>query len=124
MQACDDMIDALQLPEDVLDYTQIPNPYIRAFHKTVVNRSMDPQCPIVCLRPNAHDEPTHDTDHQIQDPMATPPSIVEQARTRMETFRSKFPLVKRKGKDDASSRGKRRKGPTSYRDFLDESDVQ
>jgi hypothetical protein len=124
MRTCDDLIDALQLPDDVLDYTQIPNPYIRAFHKTVVNRSIDPKCPVVTLRPNVHEEPTHDTYSQIQDPMATPPSIVERARPRIETFRSMFPLVKRKGKDDATSRGKRRNGPISYRDFLDESDVQ
>lgn len=122
MRVCDDMIDALKLPDDVLDYTQIPNPYIRAFHKTVVNRSMDPKCPVVTMRPNVHEETTHDKDSQIQDPMATPPSIVEQARPMMEAFRSNFPLVKRKGKDDANSRGKRRKGPISYRDFLDESD--
>lgn len=38
--ACDDLIDALLLPPKVLDSTQIPNPAIRSFRRTLVKRAI------------------------------------------------------------------------------------
>ena len=39
--ACDDLIDALMLPVEVLDSAQIPNPAIRSFRKTLVQRAVN-----------------------------------------------------------------------------------
>jgi ATP-dependent DNA helicase 2 subunit 2 len=106
-KACDDLIDALMLPANSMDYTSIPNPYIRAFHKTVVQRAMDPSCPVVSVR-------TKD-----DDPMRTPPEIVKRAQPAIDNFYKTFPLSTNK-QDDNGKVPTKRKGPATYRDFVDD----
>ena len=106
-KACDDLIDALMLPENGMDSTSIPNPYIRAFHKTVVQRAMDPSCPVVSVR-------TEDND-----PVSTPPEIVKRAQPAIDNFYKTFPLSTNK-QDDNGKVPTKRKGPATYRDFVDD----
>ena len=108
-QASDGLIDALMLDDDTLNYRNIPNPYIRAFHKTVANRSLDPDCPVVALRPNGSSDDLSD------DPMATPKTILARARPALEEFRARFPLAKQRTKETT----RKRKGPTTFRDLGD-----
>jgi ATP-dependent DNA helicase 2 subunit 2 len=110
-KACDDLIDALMLPPETgMDYTSIPNPYIRAFHKTVVQRALDPSCPVVAVR-------TKDND----DPMRTPPEIVKRAQPAIDNFHKTFPLSTTNNKQDNNGNiPNKRKGPATYRDFVDD----
>lgn len=41
---CDDLIEALMLPAEALDSTLIPNPAIRSFRRTLVQRAIHPEC--------------------------------------------------------------------------------
>ena len=100
------------LDADSLDYRGIPNPYIRAFHRTVSNRSLDPRCPVVALRPNGT------SDVQLEDPMGTPRTILDRARPALQEFRAQFPLTKQRAVEGAT---KKRKGPTTFRDLGDDS---
>ena len=106
-QACDDLIDALMLPQGVMNYSHIPNPFLRSFHKTVVKRSIDPNCKVVSLRGDENDL------------MVTPPEILNRARASIETFQAMFPLTK-VTKDEIDSAPKRKRGPATYRDFLED----
>ena len=106
-KACDDLIDALMLPENGIDSTIIPNPYIRAFHKTVVQRAMDPSCPVVSVRTKG------------DDPMSTPPEIVKLAQQAIDNFYKTFPLCTNK-QDNSGKVPTKRKGPATYRDFVDD----
>jgi ATP-dependent DNA helicase 2 subunit 2 len=45
--ACDNLIDSMMLPDDVLDYTTIDNPCIESFYRTVVQRTIDRKAGIV-----------------------------------------------------------------------------
>ena len=42
MQVCDDLIDQFMLPPNVLQSESISNPAIQSFHKTVINRAIEP----------------------------------------------------------------------------------
>jgi ATP-dependent DNA helicase 2 subunit 2 len=116
-KACDNLIDSLMLPEDKLDYANIANPYIRSFHKTVVKRAMDPKCDVVMVRPGPDEEEEHEEE---EDYMATPKDILKRAQPSLEEFRQAFPL-KKDAKDDKDYAKKKKKGPVSYRDFLDDA---
>ena len=48
--ACDELIDALMLPDDVLRSDTVPNPGIRSFRKTVVSKAVDPDSRVVPAR--------------------------------------------------------------------------
>jgi hypothetical protein len=109
--ACDDLIDALHLPHDAVDYTQIPNPYIRSFHQTVVQRVLDPKSPVVCVR---------DRD----DPMSTPKEVVERAKFALHDFRKAFSLTKVSNNGTTTATTKRRKGPATYRDFVQDDEEE
>jgi ATP-dependent DNA helicase 2 subunit 2 len=106
--AADTLIDSLMLPSDTLDHTSIPNPYLRSFHQTVVQRILKPECGVVSVR------------SVTQDPMETPKSIIEQAQPAVEAFLSAFPLTKATSVKSAGRNGSKtkRKGPKSYHDFL------
>jgi hypothetical protein len=109
--ACDDLIDALMMPDEALDYTRIPNPQIRSFHQTVVQRVLDPNHPVVSARPEAGD------------PISTPNEVLERARPALQAFRKIFPLtnVSNNPQNDTTAT-KRKKGPATYRDFVDNDD--
>jgi ATP-dependent DNA helicase 2 subunit 2 len=111
--ASDDLIDALMLPDKALDYTHIPNPYLRSFHQTVVQRVLNPECPVVSVR------------LEQDDPMATPDDVLERAKPALQTFRKQFPLTKVSNQNTAqngTTGSKRRKGPATYRDFAEKDD--
>ena len=82
-QVCDDLIESLMLPNDVLDYTHIANPKIRSFYKTAVRRVLDREAAVVRTR----------TD-QFSGPMATPAEIRNKAQPALEAFHNVFRLKK------------------------------
>jgi ATP-dependent DNA helicase 2 subunit 2 len=77
---CDDLIDALRLNEDQLDYTEIGNPQIRSYWKTVIERVMDPKHEIVTARNESNDD------------MAIPTENLKRAKPALEAFYDSFPL--------------------------------
>jgi hypothetical protein len=77
---CDDLIDALRLNEDQLDYTEIGNPYIRSYWKTVIERVMDPKHEIVTARNESNND------------MAIPTDKLKRAKPALEAFYDSFPL--------------------------------
>jgi ATP-dependent DNA helicase 2 subunit 2 len=80
---CDELIDNLMLPDDVLDYEHIPNHRIRSFYKTVVKRVLEDKCDVVSTRiANG------------MDPMDTPNEIKEKAKPAVRTFYESFDLKK------------------------------
>ena len=120
---CDDLIDSLMLPGDKLDSMKIPNPYIRSFHKTVIQRVLDPKSPIVSVRgggdnrkaPGAtknnsedgkvdgtddikdgssiENNNDDDDDDENEDPMSTPSSMLKEAQPCIDAFRKTFPIT-------------------------------
>jgi len=106
---CDDLIESLLIPDDALNYTQIPNPAIRSFHQTVIQRVLDPKCPVVASRPSESDS------------METPRETLERAKPALTAFRKAFPLSKVKN-SDTERKSKRKRGPLSYRDFVEDED--
>jgi hypothetical protein len=82
---CDDLIDALLLPPDVLDSAQIPNPAIRSFRRTLVQRAIQGGTtrPIVEARGEWFDVPN-----------------LDRAQPALKKFRQTFPIktVKANGK--------------------------
>ena len=81
MKVCDDLIDSLMLPSDVFESTLIANPSLRSFHRTVVNKAIDPEGSVVSAR---SDPPN--------DPMSTPSDILDAAKTQLHEFRKTFSL--------------------------------
>ena len=75
--ACDDLIDALLLPPNVQDSTQIPNPAIRSFRQTLVQRAIHGGTtqPIVESRGEWFDVPN-----------------LERAIPTLEKFRERLPI--------------------------------
>jgi hypothetical protein len=80
-KVCDDLIDKLMLPDDALDYTQIPNPKIRSFYKTIIKRVVNKNSPVVDARVV-----------DGQDQMGTPNYIQERAQPAIDAFYKTFPL--------------------------------
>lgn len=86
VKICDDLIDSLMLPTDVLRNESIPNPAIRAYHKTVMSRAIDPSnSDIISTRCKKGEV-------DVEDSMSTPPDILERAKDFLDAFRRKFPL--------------------------------
>eukprot|EP00536_Pseudo-nitzschia_multiseries_P003982 jgi/Psemu1/64406/estExt_Genemark1.C_640009 len=85
---CDDLIDALMLPDDALNYQQIPDHRVRSFYKTVVKRVLDRNCDVVPTR--------IDPDTGI-DAMDTPPEIRIKAEPAVAAFYERFHFTKKSG---------------------------
>jgi len=81
--ACDELIDKLMLPDDVLDYKLTPNHKIRSFYKTVVKRVLENKCDVVSTRII-----------NGKDSMDTPTEIVEKARSEVRSVYESFNLKK------------------------------
>ena len=81
MKVCDDLIDSMMLPSDTLESTSIANPSLRSFHRTVVNKAIDPEASVVSARLAPPD-----------DLMSTPTDILNAAKTQLYEFRKMFPL--------------------------------
>ena len=83
---CDDLIDSLMLPPNVLRNELIPNPAIRAYHKTVIGRAIDPKSlDIMSTRQQKGDEDGEDC-------ISTPPDILRRAKKSLDNFRVTFPM--------------------------------
>jgi Ku70/Ku80 beta-barrel domain len=109
-RAADNLIESMILPAEVLDHTRIPNPCLRSFHQSVVQRILEPTCPVVSVRTEKHD------------PMAIPPEVLEKARPAVKAFEAAFPLSKPKVQAEVP-RGRKARGKKegkTYRDYLDE----
>ena len=98
---CSDFIDAFTLPPDVLNSESIPNPSIRAFRKTMIQRAIDPNKNNdgICTARQSHDG-------DVEDPMVTPQYIVEKGRGELKKLRDSFPL---KVVEHVASDGKKKK---------------
>ncbi len=106
--AADNLIDSLMLPINALDHTCIPNPYLRSFHQTVVQRILKPDCGVISVRSS------------VEDPMSTPPATLLHAQPAIDKFRSAFPLVKGTTNSNRSSESKTNmKGRKTYHDFVE-----
>ena len=111
LQIAKDLIRGLSLSNDSRCPVLPQNPFIKAWNQTLLARALDPQAEPVCQR---------DADAGWNE-LQTPPNLLEQARTRMQTFRSTFPIQPRL--DKASEKAKRygNRKVLTYRDFLKES---
>lgn len=110
-QATDALIDSLMLPNHVLDHSRTANPLLRSFHQTVVQRVLNPEAPVVSMRPQ-----------QQQDPLGTPRELLasKAVQKALQDFRSALPLKATKATAATAKGGtKRKKGPVSYHDFVD-----
>lgn len=79
-KVCDDLIDALQLDANQLDYAEIANPFIRSYWKTVIERVIEPEHEIVTVRNEANDD------------MAIPAENLKRAKPALDSFYDSFPL--------------------------------
>lgn len=109
-KAADNLIESMLLPAEALDHTRIPNPHVRSFHQTVVQRMLDPTCPVVSVRT------------EKDDPMATPPEVMETAKPAVAAFEEAFPLSRAKiqAKGPRGKKGRGKKEAKTYRDYLDD----
>jgi hypothetical protein len=80
-RVCDNLIDSLMLSPETLRSEQIANPAIRAFHKTIKNRAIDPSSTSIISARH----------HPSGDHMSTPSEVLKRAATSLEAFRTTFP---------------------------------
>lgn len=83
---CDNLIQKLMLPRDILDYEQIPNHKIRSFNETVTKRVLDKTCNLVATRL----DPVSGADS-----MDTPFEIRKQAQSVVQAFYDSFHLMEK-----------------------------
>jgi hypothetical protein len=84
IKVCDDLIDHFMLPPETLCNETIPHPAIKSYHKTVINRAIDPiseKGKIVIAR-----------ERKGVNEMATPPDILKAGKDILKKFRQMFPL--------------------------------
>eukprot|EP00980_Cylindrotheca_fusiformis_P028390 scaffold22596_cov131-Cylindrotheca_fusiformis.AAC.19 len=79
-KVCDDLIDALRLEENQLDSTEIANPFIRSYWKTVIERVTDPNHELVTARSESNDD------------MGISKEQLKRAKPALEAFYDSFPL--------------------------------
>jgi hypothetical protein len=108
-KACDAVIDALMLPDNVLESGKIPSPLLRSWKETMMKRVVDPTAEIVAVR-------TFDK----HDPMVTPSDVLERAVPALDLFHESFPLVQKKDQVAEKQKGQKRKRALTYKDYLDE----
>jgi hypothetical protein len=112
VRASDDLVQSLMLPDDAICNERIPSPFLRSFHQTILKRAMN--------RNPSKDDLVFAREFGPNDPMATPPDILESARPALEAFRQAFPLKKKK-KQKANKRGRGRSAAT-HTDLLPKND--
>ena len=108
-RACSEFIDAFTLPPGVLNSETIPNPAIRSFRKTTIQRAIDPKCEgIFTVRSNSTSATQNKNGNNeiIEDPMATPSYMMENGRDQLKNFKACFPL---KVVDHKTFKGKKKK---------------
>ena len=109
--ACDDLIASLMLPKKVLCSGYVPSPLLRSCNQTKIQRAINPNAEIVCVRSN--DE---------IDPMVTPPEILEKAEPVIQTFESVFDfdnvIAKRGATPEKSKNQTTGRKVLTYKDFI------
>lgn len=107
-KTCDDLIDALMLPDDVLNPGEVPSPVIRSWNQTKAQRALDPKAEVVKIRPSPDDR------------MVTPAEVVKRAEPAMKAFEANFPLAKPMSATDKKKAAKGRNGRKilTYKDYL------
>jgi len=117
-QACDDLIDAMMLPNDegdnvVLHSGNVPSPLARSWHQTVVRRALDPKSKEVVASRKVYGK---------HDPMATPPDVLQHAQPFLNSFQQIFAglphVVRKKKEPKVEKKGAKRKRELQYKDFL------
>ena len=116
-QACDDLIDAMTLPNFegsnvVLHSGNVPSPLARSWHHTIVRRALDPKSKAVVALRKVYGK---------NDPMAMPPEIVHHAPPAFAAFLKVFsdlPHVVPKQQEPKGEKGAKRKRELQYKDFL------
>jgi len=108
-KSCDDLIDSLMLPDDVLNPGEVPSPVIRSWNQTKVQRALDPKAEVVKVRPSQDDR------------MVTPPEVLKCAEPAMKAFEASFPLSKPMNAKDKKKAAKGRNGRkiVTHKDYLD-----
>uniref|UniRef100_A0A7S3V9B7 Ku domain-containing protein n=1 Tax=Chaetoceros debilis TaxID=122233 RepID=A0A7S3V9B7_9STRA len=80
-ETCDNLIDAFLLPPDIINCENTPNPAIRSFRKTKIQRAVSPSF-----------DGTVGARDDGNDPMCTPPAMVIKGGCELKNFRRTFPL--------------------------------
>eukprot|EP00797_Seminavis_robusta_P026243 Sro472_g149900.2 (675) ;mRNA; r:21977-24001 len=107
-KACEELIDAMMLPDDVLASDKIASPYQTSFFKTILQRAVRKnKDELVFVRKN---DPNH--------PMTLPADILERAMPALEQFHQTFPMKKKKVLK--GGRGREKSTRPTYKDYLDE----
>jgi len=101
--ACDDLIEKFMLPSEVLRSDTIPNPAIRSFRKTIINRAIDPSMKekIIITR-KSHD----DDDDGVHSAIMTPTKILKDGKDVLKKYRQTFPM---EVNEDDNKKGKSKK---------------
>jgi Ku70/Ku80 beta-barrel domain/Ku70/Ku80 N-terminal alpha/beta domain len=112
-KACDDLIQSLLLPEHALSSGAVPSPLLRACNQTKIQRAIDPAADLVLIRSK---------EDKNNDPMCTPPEIIQQAAPVWKTVERVFQLQDSASTEsnDATPRKKQVSGRKvlTYKDFI------
>jgi hypothetical protein len=105
--ACDNLIDAMMLPED-FSSKSVPNPMLGSWYQTVIKRALgDPEHEVVTVRGASG-----------TDPMKTPPEILQRALPAVHEFRQALPLSKSLQVQKKEKKANNRKRIFTYRDYV------
>jgi Ku70/Ku80 beta-barrel domain/Ku70/Ku80 N-terminal alpha/beta domain len=105
-EACDDLIDSLMLPDDVLCSGKVPSPLLRSFNQTKIKRAMDPLAPVVKVRPSPDDQ------------MVTPADVLRRAKGAIKTFETTFVGTEKKNDTPLLERRRNGRKVLTYKDYL------
>jgi Ku70/Ku80 beta-barrel domain len=105
-QACNDLIDSLMLPDDVLCSGKVPSPLLRSFNQTKIKRAMDPLAPVVKVRPSSDDR------------MVTPADVLRRAEGAIKMFESTFVGAEKKNDTPLLERRRNGRKVLTYKDYL------
>jgi Ku70/Ku80 beta-barrel domain len=128
VQAADNLIDSLMLPDDCLRSGTVPSPYVRSWNQTKVKRAID-NTPPSTTNNSSKDASSSVVVVNVRDtlgaldPMTTPSSILQRAIHPLKEFQELFPLTVQTKKSSSDDTQAIKKGPggrkvLTYKDFL------
>ena len=101
-QICDDLIDSLMLPDECMNHEKVPNPAVRSFNKTLIERSIDPSADIATTRSKATNS------SMSEDTISTPSIILKKAEEKIDLFLNSFKLQISEGAVTNAPKSKRK----------------
>lgn len=101
-QICDDLIDSLMLPDECMNHEKVPNPAVRSFNKTLIERSIDPSADIATTRSKATNS------SMSEDTISTPSTILKKAEEKIDLFLNSFKLQISEGAVTNAPKSKRK----------------